>query len=90
MRAILWYVVFVHTLAALFFVRRWQTRRRTVREARLSLMIAYLALAPALGAARELHWFRVNVAGAIALVSAVLGSILLAFIWDAHLRRRRS
>lgn len=88
MIVVLWYVVAIHCLASAFFIRRWWQRRKTVRQAKLSALIAYLAMGPAVGAARELQVVRVNVAGALALFSAVLGSLLLGFIYDAHFRQR--
>lgn len=89
MTVALWYVVAVHCAISAFFLRRWWQRRKRHPEAKVSLLIAYLALGPAVSAARELQVVRVNIAGALTLVSALLGSLLLAFIWDAHFRHKR-
>lgn len=85
MTALLWFVILVHLLAAGFFFARWRVKRvRREPGYQITGLMAYLALAPAFGAARELRFFRVEVAGALAVVSALLGVLLLWAIWKNH------
>ena len=88
MTLLLWYVVAVHALACAFFVWRfaWRYQRREPGY-RITGFMAYLCLGPALGAARELHWLRVNAGAALAWLSALTGTLLLLAVWDTHLRR---
>lgn len=87
MTLVLWYVVVVHALACGFFLWRFAVRyRRRKPGYRITGLMAYLALGPAIGAARELHWFRVNLGVALGWTSAALGTLLLLAIWDAHFR----
>ena len=86
----LWYVIAIHLLAAAFFASRalakWR-RREPPQRYRITSLTAYLALGPAVGAARELRIIRVHLGATITLMSAILGTLLLVYIWDAHFRR---
>lgn len=85
---LLWYVIVVHVLVAAFFWGRfWVRREKGEPGYRYSGFMAYLALGPAIGAARELQLFRVNVGVAMTAVSALLGTLLLLVIWEGHFRR---
>jgi hypothetical protein len=87
MKPLLWYVVAVHLLASAFFAWRFWLRFQKRRHGyRITGLMAYLALGPAFGAARELHWVRMNVGAALAFVSAFLGTLLLFAIYEAHFR----
>jgi hypothetical protein len=81
-RMLLSYVIAIHVMAAGFFVFRYIRKRIP-----LSLMLAYLSLGPAVFALREFQIISVQIGWSLLWVSAILGTFLLAFIWDAHVRR---